>query len=220
MPEAAAGGAGRSDSFPAGSARSAFPRARRCDISPSGAKRGQDAVSNIFIDEAIIVENGFGRRCEMTVQEMHDVIGQILFALSREVADVGKKDGDLKLLSFSGGDAVQLVEVKDRDLLRIMKEPADNQLAVNPCLAGKANELVPSPLAGNHLFDGAPGREVRNPIQDLDSTGSAAPLAAALVEVRNPVPDRDVKQCLAIGSLDRNVMEIGDFMHGTEKLWY
>ena len=114
--------------------------------------------------------------------EKHHVVGQVLFALSREVSDVGKEDGELKLLSFSGSYPMQLVEVQDNDILWIIKEPADNHGAVNLCLARKARELVPSPLVYNFLLDRVPRRDVRDPIQDLDTTGCAAPSAATLVE--------------------------------------
>src|SRR6202022_3544027 len=148
-----------------------------------------DAAPDVFMDDAVIVEHGLGCRYEVAVQHVHHVVGQVFFAVGGKVSDVGEKDGELKLLSFSSSYPMQLVEVQDNDILWIIKEPADNHGAVNPCLARQARELVPSPLVYNFLLDRVPGRDVRDPILDLDATGCAAPPAATLVEVWEPVPD-------------------------------
>jgi hypothetical protein len=84
---------------------------------------------------------------------------------------------------------MQFVEVQDNDILWIIKEPPDNHVAVNPCLARKARELVPASFRCNPLLDRVPGRDVRDPIQDLDATGGAAPPGSTLVEVWDPLPD-------------------------------
>jgi hypothetical protein len=68
---------------------------------------------------------------------MHDIIGQIFFAMRREVSDVGEENGEFKLLSFSSSHSMQLVEIQDNDILWIINKPADHHIAVNPCLAAR-----------------------------------------------------------------------------------
>jgi hypothetical protein len=124
---------------------------------------------------------------------VHDIIGQILFAVSREVPDVGEEDGEIKLLSFSSSYTMQLVKVQDNDVLWIINEPADDHVALDLCLARKAGEFVPASFRSNRLLDRVPCRNARDPIQDLDAAGCTAPPGPTLVKVRNSLPDRDIE---------------------------
>jgi hypothetical protein len=48
---------------------------------------------------------------------------------------------------------MQLVEIQDDDILWIIKEPTNDHVTVNPCLARKASEFVPAPSRCNRLLD-------------------------------------------------------------------
>ena len=64
-----------------------------------------------------------------------------------------------------------------------MQQPADDYIAVNLCLARQAREVVPASLGCDLFLEGGAWRNLRNPVQDLDAAGCAAPLPAALMMV-------------------------------------
>jgi hypothetical protein len=37
---------------------------------------------------------------------MHDIVGQILFAVDREVPDIREEDGEIEFFSFSGSSSL------------------------------------------------------------------------------------------------------------------
>lgn len=67
--------------------------------------------------------------------------------------------------------------------MRPMQQPADDYIAVNLCLARQAREVVPASLGCDLFLEGGAWRNLRNPVQDLDAAGCAAPLPAALMVV-------------------------------------
>ena len=63
-----------------------------------------------------------------------------------------------------------------------MQQPADDY-TVDLCLARQAREVVPASLGCDLFLEGGAWRNLRNPVQDLDAAGCAAPLPAALMVV-------------------------------------
>ena len=174
----------------------------------------------VFINEAVIVEHGVGYGYEVAIQHMHDVVGQVIFAMSREVADVGEEDCEFKLLSFSSSHSMQLVEIQDHDILWIIREPADDHVAVNPRLAGKASEFVPAPSGCHLLLARVSGGDMRDPVQNLDATGCAAPPSATLMStsldvIWQTLPDEIESRHSSLGGeLGERIAVVKDAKHG------
>ena len=117
----------------------------------------------------------------MVIQHMHDIVGQIALGERREIPDVRKQDRRFNLFSFPWTGSMQLVEIQDNNILRIVYEETDSDVAMNLRLATKAGELVPPSSRRNFLLPFVRSGNPRNPVQNLHAARRATRLAAALV---------------------------------------
>jgi len=63
-------------------------------------------------------------------------------------------------------------------------------------------------------FDLAQRRDIGKSVQDLNTAGRAAAMAAALMEVWDPMADGEVKECLTFWDVfERGFVEVSDFCH-------
>lgn len=147
------------------------------------------------------------------VQHVHDVIGQALLAVGGEVSNIGEEDCEIELFSLTSGPSF-FVEVEDNNVLSVIEKTTNDHIAVDACLTCEAREFIPAPLGCNSLFELAQCRDIGKSIQDLNTAGRAAPAAAALMEVRDPMADRDVEECLTFGDVfERDFVKVRDFWH-------
>ena len=194
-------------------ARTAFRHAVPGEL-VAGAEDRQDAVPDVLVDKAVVVEHRLGGRREIAVQHVHDVIRQALLAEGREVPNIREEDREIEFLSLAGGSSLYFVEVEDNDVLCLLEETANDQIALDASLTREAREFIPAPSGCYLLFDLARRRDIGKSVQDLNTAGCAAAVAAALMEVWDPMADRDVKECLTPGDVfERGFVEVSDPWH-------
>ena len=151
----------------------------------------------------------------MLVQHMHDVIGQVLLRETREIADVCKKNGGLDLFSFAGAGPLQLGEVENDDVLRVIDEEPDDHISMDFHLAAESRVVVPAPPPRHFLLPLVWGRKMRCAVQDLDPACGAARLSATLMVVRYAATNGNFEQRLPISHvLDGDAAVcINNFVH-------
>jgi hypothetical protein len=160
----------------------------------AGAESSQDAVPDVLVDKAVVVEHRLGRRREVAVQHMHDVIGQALLAVPREVPNIREEDREIEFFSLAGGSSPYFLEVEDNDVLCVVEETANDHIALDASLTREARAFIPAPLGCYLLFDLAQRRDIGKSVQDLNTAGRAAAVAAALMMVWDPMADGEVKE--------------------------
>jgi hypothetical protein len=62
----------------------------------AGAEDRQDAVPDILVNKAVVVEHRLGGRREVAVQHVHDVMGQALLAEDRKVPNIREEDREIE----------------------------------------------------------------------------------------------------------------------------
>jgi hypothetical protein len=72
----------------------------------AGTEDRQDAVPDVLVNKAVVVEHRLGGRREVAVQHVHDVIGQALLAAGREVPNIREEDRDIEFFSLAGGSSL------------------------------------------------------------------------------------------------------------------
>ena len=182
----------------------------------SDAERRENAVADIFVDKAVVVQNGLGDRCEMLIEHMHDVVGEVLLREGREITDVREKNGGLNLAPLAGAGALQLVEVENDDVLGVIDEEPDDHIPMDFHLAAQARVIVPAALLRDFLLPGIERRKMGRAVQNLDPAGGAARLSATLMVMGDAATNGDAKQGLSLGDIldgDAAVC-INDFVHG------
>jgi hypothetical protein len=93
------------------------------------------------------------------------------------------------------------------------REPKTH-IALDASLTREAREFIPAPSGCYLLFDLAQRRDIGKSVQDLNTAGRAAAVAAALMEVWHPMADGDVKECLTPGDVfERDFVEVSDPWH-------
>jgi hypothetical protein len=180
----------------------------------AGAEGRQHAVPDVLVDKAVVVEHRLGGRDEVAVQHVHDVIGQALLAEGREVPNIREEDREIEFFSLAGGSSRYFVEVEHNDVLCLVEETANDHIALDASLTREAREFIPAPSGCYLLFDLAPRRDIGKPVPDLNTAGRAPAVATALMEVWDPMADRDVKEFLTFGDVfERNFVEVSDSWH-------
>ena len=61
---------------------------------------------------------------------MHDVVGKIPYREICEISDVREKDGRLCLFPFAGACALQLAEIENHEVLRVVDEEPDDGITM------------------------------------------------------------------------------------------
>src|SRR6202023_169676 len=114
----------------------------------AGAEDSQDAVPDVLVDKAVVVEHRLGGRREIAVQHVHDVMGQALLAEGREVPNIREEDRQIEFFSLAGagGSSLCFVEVEDNDVLCVVEETANDHIALDASLTREAREFIPAPL--------------------------------------------------------------------------
>ncbi|MDQ6866947.1 MAG: hypothetical protein M3178_00500 [Pseudomonadota bacterium] len=145
---------------------------------------------------------------------MHDVIGQALLAAGREVPNIREEDREIEFFSLAGGSSLYFVDVEDNDVLCLVEETANDHIALDASLTCEAREFIPAPPGCYLLFDLAQRRDIGKSVQDLNTAGRAAAVAAALMEVWDPMADGEVKEYLTFGDVfERDFVEVSDPRH-------
>src|ERR1700730_19102715 len=137
----------------------------------AGAEDRQDAVPDVLVDKAVVVEHRLGGRREIAVQHVHDVMRQALLAEGREVPE-------------------------DNDVLCVVEETANDNISLDASLTRESRAFIPAAPGCYLLFDLAQRRNIGKAVQDLNTAVRAAAVAAALLEVWDPMADGEVKECL------------------------
>jgi hypothetical protein len=143
-------------------------------------------------------------------------MGQALLAEGREIPNIGEEDRKIEFFSLAGagGSSLCFVEVEDNDVLCVVEETTNDHIALDASLTCEAREFVPAPSGCYLLFDFAPRRDIGKSVQDLNAAGRAAAVAAALMEVWDPMADGEVKECLTSGDVfERGFVEVSDSWH-------
>ncbi|WP_411726486.1 hypothetical protein [Methyloglobulus sp.] len=97
------------------------------------------------------MEHRFSSHGEITVEHMHNVVGQVLFTVGCEFPNVAEEDREFDLLPLTGGTALEFVEIENDNVLCVVEESADDHIAVDTSLARQSGEIVPASL-GWHLL--------------------------------------------------------------------
>src|SRR3984893_9864242 len=119
----------------------------------AGAEDRQDAVPDVLVDKAVVVEHRLGGRREIAVQHVHDVMGQALLAEGREVPNIREEDREIDFFSLAGGSSRYFVEVEDNDVLCHVEETANDHIALDASLTREAREFIPAPQGCYLLFE-------------------------------------------------------------------
>ena len=90
---------------------------------------------------------------------------------------------------WPANSSLYFVEVEDNDVLCVVEETANDHIALDASLTREAREFIPAPLGCYVLFDLAQRRDIGKSIQDLNTAGRAAAVAAALMEMWDPMAD-------------------------------
>ena len=70
-----------------------------------GCEDRQDAVPDVLVNKAVVVEHRLGGRREVAVQHVHDVMGQAFLAEGREVPNIREEDREIEFFSLAGGSS-------------------------------------------------------------------------------------------------------------------
>jgi hypothetical protein len=62
----------------------------------AGAEDSQDAIPDVLVNKAVVVEHRLGGRREVAIQHVHDIIGQALLAVGREVPNISEEDREIE----------------------------------------------------------------------------------------------------------------------------
>ena len=119
----------------------------------AGAESSQDAVPDVLVDKAVVVEHRLGGRREVAVQHVHDVIRQALLAVPREVPNIREEDREIEFFALAGGSSPYFLEVEDNDVLCVVEETANDHIALDASLTREARAFIPAPLGCYLLFD-------------------------------------------------------------------
>jgi hypothetical protein len=141
-------------------------------------------------------------------------MGQALLAEGREVPNIREEDREIDFFSLADGSSLCFVEVEDNDVVCVVEETANYHIALDASLTREARAFIPAAPGCYLLFDLARRRDIGKSVQDLNTAGRAAAVAAALMEVWDPMADGEVKECLTSGDVfERDFVEISDSWH-------
>jgi hypothetical protein len=139
---------------------------------------------------------------------------QALLAEGREVPNIREEDREIDFFSLAGGSSFVFVEVEDNDVLCVVEETTNDHIALDASLTCEARAFIPAAPGCYLLFDLAQRRNIGKAVQDLNTAGCAAAVAAALMKVWDPMADGDVKECLAPWDVfERHFVKVSDSWH-------
>ena len=175
--------------------------ARRLRRLVAGAEDRQDAVPDVLVDKAVVVEHRLGGRREIAVQHVHDVMRQALLAEGREVPNIREEDREIDFFSLACASSLCFIEVEDNDVLCVVEETANDNISLDASLTRESRAFIPAAPGCYLLFDLAQRRNIGKAVQDLNTTRRAAAVAAALMKVWDPMADGEVKERLTSGDV-------------------